>query len=41
MKKHFVLLIALALGLMACNKTETFKVNVSLKNGNDQTVYLL
>ena len=40
MKKHFVLLIALALGLMACNKTETFKVNVSLKNGNDQTVYL-
>ena len=40
MKKHLVLFFALALGLMACNKTETFKVNVSLKNGNDQTVYL-
>ena len=40
MKKHLVLFFALALGLMACNKTETFKVNVSLKNSNDQTVYL-
>jgi len=40
MKKHLVLLFALALGLMACNKTESFKVNVSLKNGNDQILYL-
>ncbi len=40
MKKHLVLFFALALGLTACNKTETFKVNVSLKNGNDETVYL-
>ena len=40
MKKHLIFLFALVLGLTACNKTETFKVNVSLKNGNDQTVYL-
>ena len=41
MKKHLIFLFALALGLTACNnKTDQFKVNVSLKNGNDQTVYL-
>ncbi|MBQ6770922.1 MAG: AhpC/TSA family protein [Bacteroidales bacterium] len=41
MKKHLFFLFALALGLTACNnKTDQFKVNVSLKNGNDQTVYL-
>ena len=40
MKKHLIFLFALVLGLTACNKNETFKVNVSLKNGNDQTVYL-
>ena len=40
MKKHLVFLFALVLGLTACDKKETFKVNVSLKNSNDQTVYL-
>ncbi len=40
MKKHLILLLALAIGLTACDKKETFKVNVSLKNGNDETVYL-
>lgn len=41
MKKHLLFLFALALGLTACNnKSDQFKVNVSLKNGNDQTVYL-
>ena len=41
MKKHILFLFALALGLSACNeKTAGFKVNVSLANGNDKTVYL-
>ena len=41
MKKHLLFLFALALGLGACNqKNDCFNVNVSLKNGNDQTVYL-
>ena len=41
MKRHLFFLFALVLGLTACNqKTNTFNVNVSLKNGNDQTVYL-
>lgn len=41
MKKHLLFLFVLALGLTACNeKSNQFKVNVSLKNGNDQTVYL-
>jgi peroxiredoxin len=40
MKKHLILLLALAIGLTACDKKETFKVNLSLKNGNDETVYL-
>ena len=41
MKKHLLFLFALALGLTACNnKNDQFKVNVSLKNGNDQTIYL-
>ncbi len=41
MKKHLLFLFALALGLTACNnKSNQFKVSLSLKNGNDQTVYL-
>ena len=41
MKKYLMLLLALVLGLSACNQKEKeFEVNVSLKNGNDQTVYL-
>ena len=41
MKKYLMLLLALVLGLSACNQKEMeFEVNVSLKNGNDQTVYL-
>ena len=41
MKKHLLFLFALALGLTACNdNSNQFKVNVSLKNGNDQIVYL-
>ena len=41
MKKHLLFLFALALGLTACNeKSNQFKVNVSLKNGDGQTVYL-
>ena len=41
MKKQLLFFFALALGLSACNqKGNDFKVNVSLKNGNDQTVYL-
>ena len=41
MKKQALFLMALALGLTACNeKTDNFKVNVSLTNGNDKTVYL-
>lgn len=41
MKKHIFFLFAFALGMTACNqKTEGFKVNVSLANGNEKTVYL-
>ena len=41
MKKSIYFLIALALGLTACNEKATgFKVNVSLANSNDKTVYL-
>ena len=41
MKKQLLFFFALALVLSACNQKENnFKVNVSLKNGNDQTVYL-
>ena len=41
MKKHLIFLFALALALTACNENKnTFNVNVSLKSGNDQTVYL-
>ena len=40
MKRHLLFLFALALCLTACNNSKTFNVNVSLKNGNDQTVYL-
>ena len=42
MKKHLLFLFALALGLTACNnnKADQFKVNISLKNGNEQTIYL-
>lgn len=41
MKKNIFFLFAFALGMTACNqKTEGFKVNVSLANGNEKTVYL-
>ena len=41
MKKHIIFLFALALGLTACNnKANQFKVNVSLKNADGQTIYL-
>ncbi len=41
MKKHLLSLCALALCLSACNSNEdSFKVNVSLANANDKTVYL-
>ena len=41
MKKYLLSLLALALCLSACNqKGNNFKVNVSLKNGNNRTVYL-
>ena len=40
MKKLFLFLFALALGLSACNQKDTFKVNVSLKNSHDQVIYL-
>ena len=41
MKKQVLFLFALALALTACNQNkDQFKVNVSLTNGNDRTVYL-
>ena len=41
MKKHLLFLFAIALGLSACQpKNDNFKVNVSLANGNEKTVYL-
>jgi len=41
MKKHVLFLFALALVMTACNnKSDAFKVNVSLKNADNQTVYL-
>ena len=41
MKKHILFLFALALGMVACQeKANEFKVNVSLANGNDKTIYL-
>ena len=41
MKKHLFFLFALAFALTACNQNkDQFKVNVSLANGNDQTIYL-
>ena len=41
MRKQALLLLALALGMTACNqKAKDFKVNVSLANGNEKTVYL-
>lgn len=41
MKKNIFFLIAFALGMTACNeKTDGFKVNVSMANSNDKTVYL-
>ena len=41
MKKHVLPLLALALCLSACNQNEnSFKVNVSMANGNEKTVYL-
>ena len=41
MKKNLLFLFAVALGLSACQpKDNNFKVNVSLANGNEKTVYL-
>ena len=41
MKRHLFFLFALAFALTACNQNnDQFKVNVSLANGNDQTIYL-
>ena len=41
MKKHLFFLLALAFALTACNQNNNqFKVNVSLANGDDRTVYL-
>ena len=41
MKKHILFLFAIALGLSACQpKDDSFKVNISLANGNERTVYL-
>ena len=41
MKKQLFFLLAVVLGLNACQpKGKDFKVNVSLANGNDKTVYL-
>ena len=40
MKKHILFLLAAVLVMTACNQQKTFKVNVSLANGNEKTVYL-
>jgi peroxiredoxin len=40
MKKNIFFLLAAVLLMTACNKPKTFKVNVSLANGNEKTVYL-
>ena len=41
MKKHLFFFFALAFALTACNdNSNQFKVNVSLANGNEKTVYL-
>ena len=40
MKRNVLFLFALALGLTACSEKNNFKVNVSLANGNERTVYL-
>ena len=40
MKRNILFLLALALGLTACSEKNNFKVNVSLANGNERTVYL-
>lgn len=41
MKKNVFFLMAFALGMTACNeKASGFKINVSLANSNDKTVYL-
>ena len=41
MKKNVLFLLMLAFGLTACNnKAKDFKVNISLANGNEKTVYL-
>ena len=40
MKKNILFLLAAMLLMTACNQQKTFKVNVSLANGNEKTVYL-
>ena len=41
MKKHVLFMLALMLCLSACHeKTQGFKVDVSLANGNEKTIYL-
>ena len=40
MKKHILFLLAAVFVMTACNQQKTFKVNVSLTNGNEKTVYL-
>ena len=40
MKKHILFLLAAVFVMTACNQQKTFKVNVSLANGNEKTVYL-
>ena len=40
MKKNILFLLAAMLIMTACNQQKTFKVNVSLTNGNEKVVYL-
>ena len=40
MKKNILFLFAAMLLMTACNQQKTFKVNVSLANSNEKTIYL-
>ena len=40
MKRNILFLLEIAIGLTACSEKNNFKVNVSLANGNERTVYL-